>query len=80
MAITFGELEICICCLLVAANGECCAEPHEHEPLSTADGHVVADSGETLGFHYTHRCDGCGSYLGGDRYRAWMEIPNGKES
>lgn len=29
-----SEIQVCECCLLVLANGECCAEYHEVEPLS----------------------------------------------
>lgn len=31
--VDLGTYGVCECCMLVAANGECCAEPHEHQPL-----------------------------------------------
>ncbi len=30
----YGTIDLCQCCMLCAANGECCAEPHDDEPLS----------------------------------------------
>ncbi len=37
-----AHLSICTCCLLVHANGECCAEPHDVEPLSRVDCRLLA--------------------------------------
>lgn len=30
----YAMWEVCMCCMLTHANGECCAEDHEYEPLS----------------------------------------------
>lgn len=75
MRLTFATLSVCECCLLMAANGECCADA-EHggdgkEPLSLATGHVVPGT-EALGFSWG-TCEGCGSTLAGDRYQAFAE-------
>jgi hypothetical protein len=30
-----ATLWVCVCCMLAHANGECCADDHDKEPLST---------------------------------------------
>jgi len=42
MGAIVGTIVVCPCCMLCHANGECCAEDHEHEPLSRIpQGHTV---------------------------------------
>lgn len=62
---------VCLCCMLVHANGECCGRP-EHggdskEPLNRVTGWNLALSDEEIPFTW-NSCDGCGSTLGGTRY------------
>lgn len=42
MSVILGRISVCACCMYVHANGECCAEDHDREPLSLiADGQSV---------------------------------------
>lgn len=34
MSVILGRISVCECCMFVHANGECCAEDHDREPLS----------------------------------------------
>lgn len=71
--IEFTELSICTDCLMMAANGEC-GERDERapEPLSLHDGYVIPGD-EDYGFRQSD-CEGCGTYLHGDRHEAFIEI------
>lgn len=79
---------VCQRCMLIHANGECCAEDHEHEPLSdiptTADlsmGLSNEDHAEDCGEQEcecerrsfdTSACEGCGSPLHGERFAMFL--------
>lgn len=84
------ELSVCQDCILLLANGGCdgcdsCAftDDPDHPCRTVADRmvavwgedtrHLSPDGGE-LGFSGSD-CDGCGSPLAGDRYRAHAVIP-----
>lgn len=61
------EVTACVCCALVAANGECGCEEHDREPLSLlVPGEVLTIDGEP--WFSWRPCLCCGSSLGGDRY------------
>lgn len=50
-----GKISVCQCCMLSHANGECCAEDHDREPLSAIpDGYSV-----TMGLLTEEHADGC---------------------
>ncbi|WP_372663607.1 hypothetical protein [Amycolatopsis kentuckyensis] len=75
------KLSVCVDCIQLLANGE--INDGEDTAERCAEGQVrewgdnvmhMTYSGEELGFSWTS-CDGCGSSLGGDRYRAYMMIP-----
>lgn len=69
----YAILWVCQCCMLCHANGECCAEDHEYEPLSDIPATADLSMGNVNGAD-EHRdfdaqqCDGCGSSLHGDRH------------
>lgn len=74
---------VCQCCMLADANGECCADD-EHggdsvEPLSCVrpEDTLANDSSEDDSSHNpfsSSQCDGCGSWLAGDRYRMTLFV------
>lgn len=68
----YANLRVCVCCMLAHANGECCAEDHDYEPLSkipaTAD---LSMKDESWDFD-TSDCDGCGSPLHGERHAMFL--------
>jgi hypothetical protein len=95
---TLGTIWLCMCCMLIAANGECCDSP-EHggdgcEPLSLIDPCEQLTLGLTAEEHHedcpnhgewqgeecgcervefrTTSCEGCGSYLHGERNAAML--------
>lgn len=71
-------IEICQCCMLILANGECCEE--EEEECDSAQFMAKTTRGQRdvtlggpddeLGFSWSH-CELCSSRLHGDRYRAY---------
>lgn len=73
-----AEYAVCGCCLIALANADTSGHDYycgdEPEPMSLHFGdtysRMVAD-GEELGFSW-YGCDGCGSRLGGDRYKVVM--------
>ena len=83
--IDLDTLWVCQCCMLTAANGECCSEEHGEmeRPLRKADGehwtlgmlreHHTCEPGSgecdcELNIFSTSKCDGCGSFLHGERH------------
>jgi hypothetical protein len=86
---------VCQCCMLVLANGECCAETHDAEPMNKFDDiHATlgmlkeehADECDGEGACDCERkdfswssCDGCGSILGGERHAVTGWIPKTEE-
>ena len=76
--ILFDELYVCVDCLFVAEYGFIEDSTYDHiehikSQLNSVDGHWVSDfdseTGEGVFIFSLSRCDGCGSHLGGDRYR-----------
>ncbi|MFF5471029.1 hypothetical protein [Streptomyces achromogenes] len=70
----YGTIWVCQDCMLHHANGECgsCHDQrgHDQEPLSLvkrSDGWEVSAAGETDTYS-TSSCEGCGSYLHGERH------------
>jgi hypothetical protein len=75
------ELSVCVDCVQLLANGEINDGTDAAERC--ADGQLrvwgpelkhMTLGGEELGFSH-ESCNGCGNVLGGDRFRAWMMIP-----
>lgn len=58
--IVFGRIDLCQCCTLVVANGECCADDQHGgdgiEPLSALDGRFHVSLGLTADEHSEY-CD-----------------------
>lgn len=80
------KLAVCVDCIQLLANGEINDGEDTAERCAEGQARVWGDDvkhmtlgGEELGFSHSS-CDGCGSHLGGDRFRAYMMIPlaNGK--
>jgi ribosomal protein L37AE/L43A len=81
MAKNLGTIWVCRDCMLHHANGECgdCHDDdygHDREPWSHLDGNetVTMDSVEHDDYSRSS-CDGCGSYLHGERhsFTLWRE-------
>ena len=72
------EIQVCVDCLTVTANGELLdggpGSVAEHVRRMTAlwgdDVEIVPGSDDEGSFSWSS-CDGCGSTLGGDRYTAY---------
>lgn len=121
--VDYGTIWVCVCCMLVHANGECCARDDAHKPARDERGRFTGDT--ILGDSYplsrvrppfrmalgmrteehscvehteddpeceagtcdceradecdcerqtysTSQCEGCGSYLHGERHAMWL--------
>jgi hypothetical protein len=63
------DIIVCQCCMLAHANGECCADQHDREPLSKIGPNQTVTMGDSSEPWFSWQgCEGCGSPLGGDRY------------
>lgn len=55
MSVILGAISVCECCMFVHANGECCADDHEREPLNLiGDGRSV-----TMGLTEDEHAENC---------------------
>lgn len=75
------DLEVCVDCIMVIANGEATADTNTDEHVANMDAMWPAQDGWRLGYGNSDpdasdlgfswgSCDGCGSNLGGDRFAA----------
>jgi hypothetical protein len=68
------EFKVCRCCLLMLGTDEGCDCPDESHPEGLAsfkglDPQVAVVPGDVeFGFMASRRCDGCGTWDGGDRF------------
>lgn len=72
MADIIDTLWVCVDCMLHHANGECggCHEGHDEEPLSSIEHPNRLAMGDDEPDPYsTSQCEGCGSYLHGERHK-----------
>lgn len=76
-ATTFARIEICACCLMALANADTsghdfsCEGAPEPLALWVESSNSLVLGGEEEGFSWS-ACEGCGSHLGGDRFRAYV--------
>lgn len=67
------EFKVCQCCIVMLANDESCDCSPESHPDGLAEFRGVPLSvnivpgTDTFGFMNHRQCDGCGTYLAGDR-------------
>lgn len=70
----YGTIWVCLCCSLTHANGECgCGdyygEDPDHDPLGLIERPFwVTSDDEEPNTYSTSQCEGCGSWLHGERH------------
>jgi len=76
---------VCVDCALHHANGECdgCHEGHDEEPWSKLDDDesvTMGGEGDEYDSYSTSQCEGCGSWLHGERHAFTLWFPASEAS
>jgi len=72
MGESYGTIWVCRDCMLHHANGECGSchheEGHDEEPWSAIEDGFHVFMGDETNDYSRSQCEGCGSWLHGERY------------